>query len=41
MCVLVCIEVGTQNLKVYPNTLLIIHTHEEENELGVESNKRS
>jgi len=40
-CALVCIDVGTRNLEVYPETLLIIHTHVEENELGVESSKRS
>jgi len=36
-----CIDVGTQNLEVYPDTLLIIQTHVEENELGVESSRRS
>ena len=41
MCALVCIDAGTQNLEVYPNTLLIIQTHVEKNELGVESNRRS
>jgi len=30
MRVLVCIDVGTQNLEVYPNTLLIIQIHVEE-----------
>jgi len=41
MCALVCIDVGTHNLKVYPDILLIIQTHVDENELGVESNRRS
>jgi len=35
MYVLVYIEVGTQNVEVYPETLLIIQTHVKENELGV------
>jgi len=37
MCAFVCIDVGTHNLESYPKTLLIIQTHVEENELGVES----
>jgi len=37
----VCLDVGTQNLEVYPNTLLIIQTHVEENELRVQNSKRS
>jgi len=41
MCALVYIDVRTQNLEVYSNTLLIIQTHVEENELGVESSRRS
>jgi len=31
------IDVGTLNLEVYIDTLLIIQTHVEENELGVKS----
>jgi len=41
MCALVCVDVRTQNFEVYLDTLLIIHTHVEENELGVESSRRS
>jgi len=35
MCALICIDAGTPNLEVYPNTLLIIQTHVQENELRV------
>jgi len=41
VCFGVHIDVGTQNLKVYPVIVLIIHTHVKENELGVKSNRRS
>jgi len=41
MCALVCIDVGTYNLEVYPNTLLIIQIHVDENELRIESKRRS
>jgi len=40
MCVLMCINVRIQNLKVYRDTLLIIQTHIKENKLVVESSRR-
>jgi len=36
-----CIDVGTQNLEVYPDILLINQAYVKENELGVESSRRS